>query len=431
MLEVAEFQQSPLPLPGRKAGVKVPHGGKEGAEAGFGGFPVKLGFVEAATDEVFDLLKELRGLVGPGLDGVLVLTGEPLFHIFEAGGLFHAEDVGRQPVVEGRPFPRPGQTLHLAQQGGGVFQPLEGFGELLVHCRHGLFLGGRGLLAGLGVGLSGHEVLPAVVQRGAEQLLRGPGRAGCLLHQNIMPAGAGKAVLVLPRGQHLVQLFIVVGQGAEEVIDLQNRLPRRLVGAALAVEVGKGAEVRILIGRFQRLGEGRVPQHLHAAGIGRGEVRRDVQRLKVLVEQVEAEGIDGADGGSLQQHPLAAEDRVARLCLTAAEQRLPDAGAELCGGGVGEGDDEEPVGVHGMLRVGDEPDGPLRQDSGLAAAGGGAHQQRTAPVVDGGTLGRGPFCLAHWSFSFFLSEFSGGSNGFAGASSARSPMPSSWQQMKP
>ena len=319
MLEVAEFQQSPLPLPGRKAGVKVPHGGKEGTEAGFGGFPVKLGFVEAATDEVFDLLKELCGLVGPGLDGVLVLTGEPLFHIFEAGGLFHAEDVGRQPVVEGRPFPRPGQTLHLAQQGGGVFQPLEGFGELLVHCRHGLFLGGRGLFAGLGVGLRSHEVRLAVVQRGAEQLLRGPGRAGGLLHQNIMPAGAGKAVLVLPRGQHLVQLFIVVRQGAEEVVDLQNRLPRRLVGAALAVEVGKGAEVRILIGRFQRLGEGRVPQHLHAAGVGRGEVRRDVQRLKVLVEQVEAEGVDGADGGSLQQHPLAAEGRVARLCLTAAE----------------------------------------------------------------------------------------------------------------
>ena len=242
-----------------------------------------------------------------------------------------------------------------------------------------------------------------------------------------MPAGAGKAVLVLPRGQHLVQLFIVVRQGAEEVIDLQNRLPRRLVGAALAVEVGKGAEIRVLIGRFQRLGEGRVPQHLHAAGVGRGEVRRDVQRLKVLVEQVEAEGVDGADGGSLQQHPLAAEGRVARLCLTAAEQRLPDAGAELCGGGVGEGDDEEPVGVHGMFRVGDEPDGPLRQDSGLAAAGGGAHQQRTAPVVDGGALGRGPFCLAHWSSSFFSS----GSKGFAGASSARSPMPSSWQQMKP
>ena len=66
MLEVAEFQQSSLPLPGRKAGVKVPHGGKEGAEAGFGGFPVKLGFVEAATDKVFDLLKELRASSGPG-----------------------------------------------------------------------------------------------------------------------------------------------------------------------------------------------------------------------------------------------------------------------------------------------------------------------------------------------------------------------------
>ena len=42
MLEVAEFQQPPLPLPGRKAGVKVPHGGKESAEAGFGSAAVKL-----------------------------------------------------------------------------------------------------------------------------------------------------------------------------------------------------------------------------------------------------------------------------------------------------------------------------------------------------------------------------------------------------
>lgn len=85
MLEVAEFQQSSLPLPGRKAGVKVPHGGKEGAEAGFGGFPVKLCLIQTTAYQVFDFLKELCGLVGPGLDGVLVLTGEPLFIFLRPG----------------------------------------------------------------------------------------------------------------------------------------------------------------------------------------------------------------------------------------------------------------------------------------------------------------------------------------------------------
>ena len=34
MLEVAEFQQPALPLPGRKAGVEVPHGGKKGRAGG-------------------------------------------------------------------------------------------------------------------------------------------------------------------------------------------------------------------------------------------------------------------------------------------------------------------------------------------------------------------------------------------------------------
>ena len=431
MLEVAEFQQPALPLPGRKAGVEVPHSGKKGAQAGFGSSPVQLGLVQTTADQIFYFFKELRGLVGPGLDRVLVLAGEPLFHILESGDLLHAEDVGRQLIVEGRPLPRLRQMLHLSQQGGGAFEPFQRLGEPLIHARHSLFLGGGGLFAGLGVGPRGDEVGPAVLQCGGQQLPRRPGRPGGFGQQDVVPAGADEAVLVLPWGQHLVQLPAVVGQGAEEVIDLQDGLPRRAVGAALAVKVGEGTEIRVQIGRFQRLGEGRSAQRLHAAGVGGGEIGRDVQRLKVLAEQVEAEGVNGTDGGALQKHPLAAEGRVGRLGLTAAEQRLPDAGAKLGGGGIGKGDDEEPVGVHGVLRVGDEPDGPLRQHGGLTAARGGAHQQRTAPVVDGGTLGRGPFCLAHGSFSSFLSGSSDGSKGFAGASRARSPTPSSWQQIKP
>ena len=59
------------------------------------------------------------------------------------------------------------------------------------------------------------------------------------------------------------------------------------------------------------------------------------------------------------------------------------------------GNDEEAVGVHGVVRVRDEPDGALGQDSGLAAARRRAHQQRTAPVFHGGALGGRPFGFAH------------------------------------
>ena len=147
----------------------------------------------------------------------------------------------------------------------------------------------------------------------------------------------------------------------------------------------------------------------------------------MLAQEIQTERINGADGGSLQQHPLAAESRIARLLLAPAEQRLPDPGAELCRRRIRKRDDEEAVGVGRAHWIGDEPDGALRQHSGLAASGGCTHQQRTAPVVDGCTLGLGPFGFAHGSSS----SVSSGSKGLAGASSARSPMPVSWQQMKP
>ena len=84
-----------------------------------------------------------------------------------------------------------------------------------------------------------------------------------------------------------------------------------------------------------------------------------------------------------------------------------------------------------MLRVGDEPDSPLGQNSRFAAARRRAHQQRAAPVLDGGPLGGGPLGFTHACSSSPSSGCPGASKGFAGASSARSPMPVSWQQTNP
>ena len=126
------------------------------------------------------------------------------------------------------------------------------------------------------------------------------------------------------------------------------------------------------------------------------------------MQKVQTKRIDGTDGGTLQQHPLAAQRCIARLLLAQPQQRLPDACPQLCRRRIGKCNDQQLVGIHRVLRVGNELHRPLGQHSGLAAARCGADQQRTAPVRNGSTLGRGPFRAAHASSSSFFS----GSKGF-------------------
>ena len=135
----------------------------------------------------------------------------------------------------------------------------------------------------------------------------------------------------------------------------------------------------------------------------------------MLAQQVQTEGIDGADGCALQQHPLAAQRAIAGFRLAALQKRLPDAGPQLCRRRIGKGDDEQTVRIHGMLRVGDEPDSPLGQNSRFAAARRRAHQQRAAPVLDGGPLGGGPLGFTHaCSSSPLFGAARGASKGLCG-----------------
>ena len=269
----------------------------------------------------------------------------------------------------------------------------------------------------------------AVGQCCRQQLPRSLGAAGSIGQKQVVPAGGGKTVFLLVRGKKFIQLAVVIRQRPQKVVDLQNGIACGFIRASLAVQVCKGAEIRVAVGVFQRFGQRRPPQQLHGTGVCRGKIRRDIQRLKVLVQQVQTKSIDGADGRALQQHPLTAQHGVAGLQLAAVQQRLPDAGAQLCCRRIGKGDYEQPVGVDWVLLVGDQLHRPLGQHGGLAAACGCAYQQRTAPVGDGRLLRRGPFRSAH-GCSSFSSGSSSGSKGFAGASSARSCSPVSWQQIK-
>ena len=430
MLKVTELQQFPVPLFGREPGIEIPHRRKQRPQAGLCGPAVCLSLLLTAGDQLKDLRKQGRALIGACADDFFVFAVQPLFHPFQAGQLLHAQHIGGQQIVKRSPLPRHSQLFHPAQQGGSLVQPFLCIG---IFFQHGIFclFPGRGRFLFLGIGQLLLPVARAVSQRGAEQLPCRPGTAGGFGQQQIMPTGGSKAIFLLPRSQKFVQLFVVIGQGAQEIVDMQDRLARRTVGAALAVEVGKGAEIRVAVGIFQRLAQGRGPQELHTAGVCGGKVRRDIQRLKMLAQQVQTEGIDGADGRALQQHPLAAQRAIAGFRLAALQKRLPDAGPQLCRRRIGKGDDEQTVRIHGMLRVGDEPDSPLGQNSRFAAARRRAHQQRAAPVLDGSPLGGGPLGFTHACSSSPSSGCPGASNGFAGASSDRSPMPVSWQQTKP
>ena len=430
MLKIAEFQQLALLFLCRETGVKVPHRGKQSPQPGQRLPAVGFGLLLAAGDKLRDLLEQLGSFVRAGAHRRLVVAGQPLFHALEAGHLLHAQHIGRELVIKRCPLPCRRQPLHLAQQGSGVFQPGERLCEFIVDACRGLGFGGCRLAFFLGLRLRKGKVLSAVGQRRRQQLPGRSGAAGRFGQQQVMPAGGAKTVLLLPWSQIFVHAAVVVRQCPQKIVHMQDGAACSLIGAALAVKVCKGAEIRVTVGIFQRFGQRRSPQHLHAAGVCRGKVRRDVQRLKVFVQQVQTESINGADGCPLQQHPLAAQGRVARFRLAAAEQRLADAGSQLSRRRIREGHDQQFVRVDGGFRVGDEPDGPLGQDGGLAAARRRADQQRPAPVVDGGLLGACPFGSTHGCSSFF-SVSSGASKGLAGASSARSPMPLSWQQMKP
>ena len=228
-----------------------------------------------------------------------MVAAQTLFHAFQAGRFLHAQHIGGKQVVQRVPLSGSSQLLCLRKEGGSFFQPCTGF--LVFFCHRGLCLcPGSGGLFFLGSCLFLRKIRPAVGQRCRQQFPRSPGAAGSFGQQQIMPAGGGKTVFLLVRRKKFIQLAVVVRQRPQKIVDLQNGIACRFIRAALAVQVCKGAEIRVAVGVFQRFSQRRAPQQLHCTGVCRGKIRRDIQRLKMLVQQVQTKSIDGADGRALQ-----------------------------------------------------------------------------------------------------------------------------------
>ena len=228
-----------------------------------------------------------------------MVAAQTLFHAFQPGRFLHAQHIGGEQVVQRVPLPGSRQLLRLCKEGGGFFQPCTGF---LVFFRYrGLCLcPGRGGLFFLSSCLLLRKIRMAVDQRCRQQFPRSLSAAGSFGQKQVVPAGGCKAVFLLVWRKKFVQLAVVIRQRPQKVVDLQNGIARRFIRASLAVQVCKGAEIRVAVGVFQRFGQCRPPQQLHGTGVCRCKIRRDIQRLKMLVQQVQTKSIDGADGRALQ-----------------------------------------------------------------------------------------------------------------------------------
>ena len=141
---------------------------------------------------------------------------------------------------------------------------------------------------------------------------------------------------------------------------------------------------------------------------------------------MQAEGVHRADGRALQQQLLAAQAHIARAGAHLLRQTSRDIGPQLGGRRIGKGHDEQLVGVHGVVGVGDEARDALDQDAGLAGTGGRRYQQAAAPRADGGGLRGGKLDLGGFRHRVLL--FYSSANGSLTLGTVRSSSPSWWGQ---
>ena len=158
--------------------------------------------------------------------------------------------------------------------------------------------------------------------------------------------------------QHALQL--PVGEARRERVDV------RVVRGVARVE-------RLLHGGGQQIGGGHV--------VADGGLGVDIRRLKELARHPAAEAVQGSDLRGVQPIQLPAHARIGERRVTQANlQPFP----HLPGGGARERAHKQAI--HMRLALPQQRGDALDEHGGLAAAGGGAHQQARIARADGGLL---------------------------------------------
>ena len=370
MLIIRVVQQFFLPLGGKIGVRELLHGAHQRGHQRRGAAAVLSEFLRVADKEI------------------LLQRGELFFGPVPQGGGRRGRRVARLAALDapgGAPCIRPHQCqrLHGLVPLAALQGPAQKGRPVLIVLQNG------------GVGPVGGIVFDGDAGSGAQKAHRALCPVERRLQKRLPPAGGGGVGIGLPGPGKFPQRLFRVGQRTGEVVHLQHHAAGGVVGAVAVVQVRKGAEIRVGVGGFQGIRQHLLPDALQGRFIGGLEIRRHLQRGKMLLHKMQAEGVHRTDGGPLQAQLLTSQALVGRVCPDGGGKALGDVRPQLGRGGVGEGHDEQAVRLHGMVRVCDEARHPFHQHTGLAGTGRCRYQQAAAPCGDGRRLCGGELNAGH------------------------------------
>ncbi|MPN15519.1 hypothetical protein SDC9_162853 [bioreactor metagenome] len=180
------------------------------------------------------------------------------------------------------------------------------------------------------------------------QQQRAPGRLPGLLHP-LQPEGCLLPVQPLP--------------GPGMALDAAEHIQGNFHQAAVVPPGGHGvhqtgkvsARLQLLIALFQHLRKCPVHEHRRLPLVAQAKVGGQIQQMPALPQKGGAEGVDGGNARLVDPDGLTAQVGVSGLLGQPCAQSVGDSAAQLGGGGLGIGDDEE------LIHVAPLPDHAVQQ----------------------------------------------------------------------
>ena len=179
-----------------------------------------------------------------------------------------------------------------------------------------------------------------------------------------------------------------------------DKIVKRIDGAhnpAVVPARGKGVDqceesfVSPSVVVLEHLLDGVGAQDGHFAVIENAEVGRDIELIEKLAHEIAAEAVNRADMCPRHENLLALQMHVARVLLEQQSNLPGNAGAHLCGGSAGKGNNEQPVGGRGMYRIGQPLEHTLDENGCFSRPGRRRDEQASSACADRVGLRLSPF----------------------------------------
>jgi hypothetical protein len=199
-------------------------------------------------------------------------------------------------------------------------------------------------------------------------------------------------LVTLVRGELGVDPRVGLGQRPCVIMDLQDE-GVQVVEAVAGVSDEEGADVGSLGGGASEVVTQQIPEHRIALDavldfILNGELRVEIEIVKMFADQPEAEGVQGGDEGGVEQGALFRNPGVLGVGLKSGIQSETEAVTHLGGGRLVEGDHQHPVDGNGRRGVESAIEDAGDEGAGLAGTGAG-HDEHVAGGLDSDALLRG------------------------------------------